>query len=135
MQRITWINCLGIIAWKISFSLHKRMFSGIDFATISGWSVSSPTGTSSGSILLLRLLVNSYRLRIGEKMRRGYPLHQFFLCPEPHCFLSVLGWPWFGSLFLRFVHGRVGAVPMLLVLTAFQGKDLGGVSVPVSVIC
>ena len=27
IQRITWRNCLRFISWKISFQLHKRMFS------------------------------------------------------------------------------------------------------------
>ena len=27
IERITWINCLGIISWKISFQLHEIMFS------------------------------------------------------------------------------------------------------------
>ena len=27
IQRIAWKNCLGIFSWRISFELHKIMFS------------------------------------------------------------------------------------------------------------
>ena len=121
-QRIIWKACLGFFILEILIPVTYKMFCFFfHFAVISGWSVEAEFTIMQAS---------SYRLGSKTKMelsglRDWKPRNAFVLkSEEPAAHLpQILGWPRFGSVRLRFLHGTVRAVPVV----GSDGSSLEGV--------